>query len=68
MPRKILNIRIPRPSFYAERVASLQEPLEILWAVANALALSPEQARDLLNLSEQDLAEKLRQTLETKSK
>jgi len=49
-------------------VAALQEPLEILWAVANALALSPEHARDLLNLSEQDLAEKLRQMLETKSK
>jgi len=60
--------RIPHPSFYAERVAALQEPLEILWAVANALVLSPEQARDLLNLSEQDLAEKLRQMLETKSK
>ncbi|MBD2038223.1 LON peptidase substrate-binding domain-containing protein [Leptolyngbya sp. FACHB-321] len=56
--------RIQFHHFYAERVASLTNPRELGWFIANAIDFNGDQQQALLTLSDADLIEALTQALE----
>jgi hypothetical protein len=58
--------RIKYHRFYAERVASLDKPIEVAWAVANALDLPLATQRELISLSEKELLQRLSRILAEK--